>query len=147
MVNPTTNFLTEYWSQIALLIGIVISYLSGRQAKKDKHSYDKSLTFNIDIDTLADSFDLSQKMLATVRTELDETQLSLNKANQAYEILFTELSKSNDEIKKYKIKVKALGTENKEHILTNKELMKRLQTCDFACKNKVMYEKNIKTVV
>jgi len=147
MISPTTDFLKDNWSQIILIIGGVIAYFTGRQGRTDKHMHDKSLAFNIDIDSLSDSFDLSQKMLITFKTELDETQSSLDKANKAYKVLFIELSKSNEEIKKYKVKVKALGNENKEHIITNKELMKRLQTCDFDCKNKVIYEKSIKSVI
>jgi len=139
-MNPTLEFIKDYWSQIALMIGIIVSYFSGRQEKQDKHDYEKSRTFNIDIDSLSDSFDLSQKMLATVRTQLDETQESLNKANQAYKILKAELHKAVNQIRACKIKSAALGEENKE-------LMRRLQTCDFKCKNKVLFEKSIKNVI
>jgi septal ring factor EnvC (AmiA/AmiB activator) len=139
-MNPTLEFIKDYWSQIALMIGIIVSYYSGRQAKQDKHEYEKSRTFNLDIDSLSDSFDLSQKMLATVRTQLDDTQESLNKANQAYKILKIELHKAVDQIQACKTKSAALGVENKE-------LIKRLQTCDFKCKNKVIFEKRVKNAI
>ena len=134
MIIPITESIKENWSQLLLIAGGVIAYFRGRQQRLDKHQYDKSLTFNIDIDSLSDSFDSSQKMLATVRTQLDDTQESLNKANKAYGILKIELSKAVSEIRRYKTKTEALGDENKE-------LIRRLNTCEFQCKNKVIIKK------
>ena len=129
MADPTSESLRNNWSQILLIGGAIIAYFTGRQNRKDKHQYDKSVTFNIDIDSLSDSFDLSQKMLATVRTQLDETQVSLDAANKSYSILKIELNKAMNEIKVYKAKTDSLGRENKE-------LIRRLNTCEFSCKNK-----------
>lgn len=123
------KFLTENWSQILLLSGGIIAYFSGRQSRLDKHKYDKSMTFNIDIDSLSDSFDLSQKMLTAVRIQLDGSQESLNRANEAYGILKIELTRAMNEIQAYKLKTAALDKENKE-------LISRLNTCELCCETK-----------
>jgi chromosome segregation ATPase len=130
-----TEFLKENWSQILLLAGGIIAYFTGRQTRLDKHLYDKSMTFNIDIDSLSGSFNLSQKMLATVRTQLDETQASLDKANEAYKVLKKELFKAMNEIDSYRAKVKVLDKENKF-------LIEKLNTCDITCENKVNTKRN-----
>jgi len=129
----------EFVGQVViLLIAMTTTYLLGLGPRKDKHKYDKSLTFNIDIDTLSDSFDLSQRMLAAVKVQLDNTQETLNEANESYMVLKIELQKAMSEInrykeesKRYKEKVESLGAENKL-------LVKQLNICTDDCERKII---------
>jgi len=139
MDNNVPSTLLKYWAQIALAIAVIrsiIIYYRGSRAREDKHKYDKSQTFNMDIDTLSDGYDLSQKMLSVMKTQLDETQASLDKANEAYSAIRIELTRAIDEIRAYKVKTDTLGGENKALINVNKDLIAKLHTCEFACKNK-----------
>ena len=129
MTVEFNEFVKDNWSQLLLIIGAIFSFFLGKESRTDKHHYDRSATLNIDIDSLSDSFDLSQRMLVTVREQLDETQKSLDEANRAYAVILIELNKAIDDIKAYKAKTESLGRENKE-------LIKRLHTCEFECPNK-----------
>lgn len=150
MEGPKTlmEFLVHNWIQMGVLGMGVVGLIIGTQGRKDKHGIDKATKFNIDVDTLNDSFDLSQKLLKSLRTQLDgtqslldDTQTLLDKANTAYKMLEIEffkvkieLQKAKEDNLKAKLKISNLNAENKE-------LQMKINSCEFDCK----FKKDVKT--
>jgi len=123
------------WIQLGVFGMGLLGYFIGYQSRKDTHSIAKAQKFNIDVDTLNDSFDLSQKLLKSLREQLDNTQEMLDKANKAYKLLELELINAREINKLHELKIAALKKENRELLL-------EINTCPMECNFK---KKIIKT--
>lgn len=130
----------ENWIQLGVFGMGLLGYFIGFQSRKDSHSISKATKFNIDVDTLNDSFDLSQKLLKSLREQLDSTQELLNKANAAYGLLEKELLNAREINKEHERKITSLEQENKNLLL-------QINTCPIECKFKksIKKEDNVKT--
>jgi len=135
------GFIKHNWVQLGIFAGAIFGILINSQSRKDKHLIDKATKFNLDLDNFNDTFDLSQKLLKSLRQQLDSTQLLLNntqklldKANKAYALLELELLKVREENEGHLKKIKCLSLENKE-------LQLKINSCEFDCK----FKKPIKT--
>lgn len=147
MAEPQSfiEFAKHNWVQMGIFLLGVVGILIGTQARRDKHGIDKSTKFNIDVDTLSDSFDLSQKLLKSLRIQLDETQLLLDKANNAYDLLEMELLKAKEVIINHEKMIKELVAERNALRADNKFLMDGINTCEFDCNIKRTKHKNEKS--
>lgn len=130
------EFLKHNWVELGAFTLGVVGIIIGTQGRKDKHNIDKATKFNIDVDTLNDSFDLSQKLLKNLRKQLDETQELLDKANNAYDLLEMEFLKAKEVIFKHEKMIKSLLLERDSLKEENKYMMEHINTCEFNCKLK-----------